>query len=646
MSLLAVAENLLALAAVFAVVGVSAGVGRVLLRRLGMDPRSGIEELLFSIALGTGAVSAIYLVQGFLGVLQPAAVWATLAVLGAAARRDLRGVAGTTAGVARGLARRLRADPWAWGALGVFLVTGTFFLVQGLAPPTDWDSLMYHLEIPGEFLERGRIFLPLDNLHVTRVGVIHLLYLPLLAVGSTSGPAMLNAAMALLLGVGVVAYGRRFLGPGSGLLGGVLLWGTSTILLVAITARIDVTLALFALLAVHSLLQALTRAEPGPPYVLSGALLGLCVGIKFTGLVVGAAAAPLALWVCWRRWEGRHRLRALGAFAGTSLLVAGVWLVKNMILLGAPLYPVLVEPVVQPWLAEILGGRALPTTVDPAVLDFIWRLREPFDLTAAFLDPGSLVVEYEGRWYYTAPALAFLVLAVFHLRRRMVLWSTLTGALYVTILLVAFPRSNLRYFLPAVPILTVVTADALLRSLRRLERPLLTRTVLGLVVALNLLPPAVTATRWLSGTRALEALVDDVGPTRYMASHHLPSVQGLAPVLRYANTSLPSDATLLMLVEARSFPFEVEVLQDVKATNWLLLAASSAPERCLANTGISHVLLGKATLDVYVNGGLDPGSLGFEGRFRTFARRCLEPLYEDQSYTLYSVEAPRSGETR
>ena len=51
---------------------------------------------------------------------------------------------------------------------------------------------MYHLRVPAQFLEAGRIYLLEDNLHVAYVQLVHMLYLPLLAYGSTSGPALLR----------------------------------------------------------------------------------------------------------------------------------------------------------------------------------------------------------------------------------------------------------------------------------------------------------------------------------------------------------------------------------------------------------------------------------------------------------------------
>ena len=123
----------------------------------------------------------------------------------------------------------------------VVAAVAVFLLVMAVAPPVDWDAQMYHLTIPNRFLERGSIYLPEDNLHTAFVGLIHMLYVPLLAAGSTSGPAILSALVALLVGLAVFSLAARFFDGPSASLSLALLWGTTTILLVAITRRVSVS---------------------------------------------------------------------------------------------------------------------------------------------------------------------------------------------------------------------------------------------------------------------------------------------------------------------------------------------------------------------------------------------------------------------
>src|SRR5262249_10115931 len=148
---------------------------------------------------------------------------------------------------------------------------GFVFLVA-IAPPADWDSLMYHLRLPAQFLERGQIFLPEDNLHVAFVGLPHMLYLPLLRVGSSSAPAVFSAALTLALGLSVFALGSRFWGDVCGLSGLLLLWSSPVLLLVGGTARIDVTGALFLLLAHYALLLAISSKSEGDKVYIAGLL--------------------------------------------------------------------------------------------------------------------------------------------------------------------------------------------------------------------------------------------------------------------------------------------------------------------------------------------------------------------------------------
>ena len=124
-------------------------------------------------------------------------------------------------------------------------------LLGALAPPTEWDSLMYHLRIPLWFLETGRIGVPEDSFHVALIGASHFATLPLLAAGVVVGPALVQV---LLLGLTLSAAAQ--LARGAGLSRGgtwlavAALAGCPALALVAMTARVDVALVL-ALLCAH-----------------------------------------------------------------------------------------------------------------------------------------------------------------------------------------------------------------------------------------------------------------------------------------------------------------------------------------------------------------------------------------------------------
>jgi hypothetical protein len=79
--------------------------------------------------------------------------------------------------------------------------------------------------------------------------------------------------------------------------------------------------------------------------VLGGLGVGLAVGTKWYGLTCGAVL--VAVWVAARllaRVDRRTVLRQLGAVCGLVALAGGVWLLRNLILSGNPVFPQRIAP--------------------------------------------------------------------------------------------------------------------------------------------------------------------------------------------------------------------------------------------------------------------------------------------------------------
>ncbi len=298
---LLVMSHLLDLFLVLALLGTALGLGQWLLKRVELDPGDPLAALGFGTTVGLGILATFFLGIGAVGWLNLWSLGGVLLLAGVLSRRELRRLPGLLGGIPGFLVKRGgMKGSLAWG-LVVFCAVSLFLLVFGAAPPVDWDSLMYHLPLPTLFLEEGRIFLPPDNLHVSFVGLLHMVYLPLLALGSTAGPALLNGSLAVLMGLTLFSLGSRFFSGETGSVSLGLIWGTTTLLLVAITPRTDVTLALFLILAHYAFLLALEDSTSDWWAVLGAALVGFAAGIKFNGLAYGVGLAPLALWVAWRK---------------------------------------------------------------------------------------------------------------------------------------------------------------------------------------------------------------------------------------------------------------------------------------------------------------------------------------------------------
>src|SRR5262249_13053426 len=161
------------LVAVAVLLAVCTAVGLGTLARFRVRFSEPVESLVFGLAVGAGALATCLLGLGLAGGLKGPTPELTVVLSGAIAVRRFKDLPGLLLGAWASLlgdGGRLRIATLTVSAAAV----GFVFLVA-IAPPADWDSLMYHLRLPAQFLERGQIFLPEDNLHVAFVGLPHML---------------------------------------------------------------------------------------------------------------------------------------------------------------------------------------------------------------------------------------------------------------------------------------------------------------------------------------------------------------------------------------------------------------------------------------------------------------------------------------
>jgi hypothetical protein len=617
--------HVLALGGAAMLVLIHVALGARLRRALGVaGPAGAAWRWPVDAALGAGTLALVLLAFGGAGLLRPVVVLGVTAVLGLLARAEVVVAVREVLAGAAGPGATPGADPLArtgtaLRALAAALIV--LLLATALAPPTEWDSLMYHLRIPLWFLEQGRIAIPPDSFHVALVGGAHLATLPLLAAGLVTGPALMQVAALALTLMGTVALARAVGAsrPG-GWLAVAALIGCPVFALVAITARIDVMLVLTLVAAHLALLAAADEGERGA-LAVAALLVGAAMAIKPHAGAYAVALVPLG-------WRAARGMRPAVVAAAVAAVVALPWYVKNQLLTGAPLYPVGAPGWFEPWIAELFGARVRPDGIDASVLRALPDARASFDLLDAFFAPGELTIEGEGVFYALSPLLLAFPLAVFLLRARpQAAGLAAVGVVYAALVVVPFGRINLRYLMPAIPALavsTVVALESLGARFGARASPPMRRALVALLFVIAVLP--------LSGMLRERVLGSDLLLLRHAVGrasaedvwrgHPDVSTRILAPVIAGVHRLVPPDGKVLMLWEARGLPFERETLVDVMLSNWSYVAQSPAYDRCLAGTGITHVLVSNGAVSYYVRRGADRGAFML-GRLEAFRERCV-----------------------
>jgi hypothetical protein len=228
--------------------------------------------------------------------------------------------------------------------IGVLL---TAALVLALAPPIQFDALVYHLSFPAAYLRAGRI---LPMVEVLRSGMpqnAEMLYTWAMALGGAQASATLGWVISALAVVGMLGWLEHIWGARSAWAGTAALLAGFSLAVSPGWAYVDWP-ALFFGLAFLVLFSRWLEGGGRRALILAGVFCGLAFGTKYTA---GALAGVGGLVILWQERKNiPHGLADLGIFALSALAPSAPWLVKNLIATGDPLYPF------------FLSGRVMDTT--------------------------------------------------------------------------------------------------------------------------------------------------------------------------------------------------------------------------------------------------------------------------------------------
>lgn len=321
------------------------GVGPALL--LGLPTGGAAWAILGAIGLGLGILAALGLALGSLGVFSAGVWWGVL----------LAGLAFDAIVLARKGRAMLDRPPgnpiqhaaWIILVLAPFLSLG--ILCAATPPGVLWaeegrgyDVLEYHLAVPREHLDNGRIaYLP-HNVYASFPANVETLYLWTMVLRGEPIEAMYSAKVLNLL-LGVLAVWAAFLagrelGRRAALVAALLMGGVGWLVYLSGVAYVENGLLFFGTLAIGALLRC--RPNSTPPHgrwaLTAGLMAGLSCGCKYSA--IGMIAMPIGLILAARSFRAARTGRmALVAFLGATVLALSPWLIRNAIQTGDPVFP-------------------------------------------------------------------------------------------------------------------------------------------------------------------------------------------------------------------------------------------------------------------------------------------------------------------
>lgn len=327
---------------------------------------SRLERVALATGLGLGVISIGVLILGMLHLYYPATFAIALLALPWLLPSERRWVAQLARGLRSRVTRLLawrgtsRVDTIACVLLAVVSAsTFTFTLVRDLnpAPVLAYDTYQYHWAVPMLLLGSHSMRVFPGWAHADLPYNTEMLNLIALGLRAPEAATLIQDLFNVLTAMLVFAFVRRYFGTTVAWL--AVAAEVTVPLLIAYTSLDYVETALIfygfaALVVVTRWLETVgTFARAGLPLlVLAGVLIGLDLGVKYTGAeyipsLAVLVVAGLALYA-WRRRKvlSPRAVMALGAKAvagvvGGAALAFGPWAARNWLLLGDPMYPAL-----------------------------------------------------------------------------------------------------------------------------------------------------------------------------------------------------------------------------------------------------------------------------------------------------------------
>jgi hypothetical protein len=225
-------------------------------------------------------------------------------------------------------------------ALGACIPLSLFTLYYALLPPVSFDALEYHLGVPWAWWQEGGMrFLP--SLFYSNFPMyVEMLFTLAWRVGGETAIKVFHWQIGLLCASAIFIFLRRRVSRLGALLAALLFLASPQVIGLSISAKIDLGLTFFTLLAFHHFMLWI-RKSSRRDLLLCAVFCGLAAGCKYSA--IGLLAAPLFVGVALQLFLSKKSPQIMLRRASLFLLIIAAvflpWAVKNLIYQGNPVFP-------------------------------------------------------------------------------------------------------------------------------------------------------------------------------------------------------------------------------------------------------------------------------------------------------------------
>ena len=588
------------------------------------------EKLVFSVAIGFGALGYTVFFLAATQMLHPVSLWIIIIVYAVLAGRGwMTLIKANTPWSSSYSENRFKAsvlDHWAGLILLSAVIVGTIFV---FTPSSSNDALSYHLTVPREYLSHHGFFYIPGNLFSNYPLLGEMVYLLSLFLSGDVTAKGIHFLMTLLVLVSMNQFSRTYFSDESPRYIPALIFFTlPSVFIIAHSAYTDLFLTFYMFIAVWAYANWYRRSETGW-LILCGLLTGLAAGTKYAGLYLPFLGGfGICLAARLRRSSAQNASRNLLYYTVAFLVAGSPFYIKNAILTGNPIYP---------FFYSIFGGKGWDATLGRYYDLFLNSLGMGRSLIDYLLLPWNLSFQaklnspqFDGIigpiFIFTLP----FVLGIRKIPQGFKIGLMFSGLMF---LFWASSAQQIRYLIPIFPFLSLITGYVLYHYQRKKIVYAILVGMVGICIGIN----GFHITKHYLKIRP-ERYVFGYEDKHVFLSRMIPSYD----IIRFINARLSPDTKIFLIyMKNLGFLYERPYYSDSMFESYTIqkyLSRSTSPEAVymkLKNDGFTHLLY-----DIqYVLGNFSPFTQQEKDLFASFQDQFLKLITSSKNrYFLYGLK--------
>ncbi|PKM92718.1 MAG: hypothetical protein CVU80_01880 [Elusimicrobia bacterium HGW-Elusimicrobia-4] len=452
-----------------------------------------------------------------------------------------------------------KTEPYLFNFRKIFLIIIFFVffataLIGALTPPTFYDSLVYHLSVPSQYIKNHQIIKININLFSNFPQNIEMLYTMALILCNDILANLMHFIFFPLTSLLIYGFVRERYDNTISIFASLIFAITPAIVMLASGTYIDLGLTFYLFLSFISLMKW-TETLQNKWLVLSGMLVGFSLGIKYTAGISAIIFILIIFYTAVLKRENTFSKMIL--FVSPMLLVFLPWLVKNYIFTGNPIFPFYIFGNAPDYLQKYLSHISQHGT--KGISDFF---NLPWNITMEGVKFGG-GFDIIGPFYLVFLPVLFLITKT----------DKFTKLCFTYLVLYFFfwslSAKVLRFLIPIFPIAAVVFSVCIFKFINGRN---LTKNIVKIIFSAIIMSNFAVLIFIQNFVSPLPQLFGNITKDDYLFSKVL-NPNNFYPAVKFMNEAFDTNSKTLFVGEARNYytnfnavsnsPFDPDVFTDI-----------------------------------------------------------------------------------